>query len=50
MPGIILVETVIQSNKNKNRQLLLLVLEDMVFIIRIITMSFVNPGNNIEYS
>ncbi len=48
---IILVEIVIQNNKNKNRQILLLVLEGMVIIIRIITMPFVNPGNkNIKYN
>lgn len=48
---IILVEIVIQNNKNKNRQILLLVLEGMVFIIRIITMPFVSPGNkNIKYN
>lgn len=48
---IILAEIVIQNNKNKNRQILLLVLEGMVIIIRIITMPFVNPGNkNIKYN
>ncbi len=48
---IILVEIVIQNNKNKNRQILLLVLEGMVIILMINTMPFVNPGNkNIKYN
>ncbi len=48
---IILAEIVIQNNKNKNRQILLLVLEGMVIILMINTMPFVNPGNkNIKYN